>query len=48
MVGQKVREDDDKGSSYRHQGVLELLGCSGVGGMNEVRSVTRSKQVYIE
>ena len=35
MAGQKVSEDDDKGSSCRHQGVLELLSCSGVGGMNE-------------
>jgi hypothetical protein len=36
MAGQKVSEDDDKESSCRHQGVLELLGCSGVGGMSEV------------
>ena len=33
MAGQKVSEDDDKESSCRHQGVLELLSCSG---MNEV------------
>ena len=36
MAGQKVSEDDDKELSCRHQGVLELLSCSGVGGMNEV------------
>jgi hypothetical protein len=39
MAGQKVSEDDDKESSCRHQGVLELLSCSGVGGMNEVSRV---------
>jgi len=36
MAGQKVSKDDDKESSCRHQGVLEVLSCSGVGGMNEV------------
>ena len=36
MAGQKVGEVDDKESSCRHQGALELLSCSGVGGMNEV------------
>jgi hypothetical protein len=36
MAGQKVSEDEDKGSSCRHQGVLELLSCLGVGSMNEV------------
>jgi hypothetical protein len=36
MAGQKVSEDDDKGSSCRDQDILELLSYSGVGGMNEV------------
>jgi len=36
MAGQKVSEDDGKGSSCRHQGVLEPLSSSEVGGMNEV------------
>ena len=36
MAGQKVSKDGDKESSCRHQGILELLRCSGVGSMNEV------------
>jgi hypothetical protein len=36
IVGQKVSEDDDKGSSNRHQGVLELFSCSEVSDINKV------------